>query len=260
MIIKDLISIIEDFAPLSAQEKYDNAGLIVGDDNEEVDSALLCVDITEDVVDEAITKGCGVIIAHHPIIFSPIKTITNRSYIDRVLIKAIKNNIALYACHTNLDSIYGGMSWKLANELSLSNCTLLDGDLATMRGFGIVGELEKEIDVLEFLKIVKSKLNIGAIKYSDLCHTKVRKVALCTGSGGSLLDKAINSGAELYLSADFKYNSYLDAKSRIIIADIGHFESEYCVIDLLFDIIRKKISTFVVHKSEKTKNPINYLV
>ena len=260
MILKDLISIIEDFAPLSAQEKYDNAGLIVGDDNEDIDSALLCVDITEDVIDEAIRKGCGVIIAHHPIIFSPIKTITNKSYIDRVIVKAIKNSIALYACHTNLDSVHGGMSWRLAEELSIKNCQLLEGDINSMRGFGIVGELECEMDVLEFLETVKSTLNIGAIRYSDLCHTKIRKIALCTGSGGSLQESAINSGAELYLSADFKYNNYLDAKSRIIIADIGHFESEYCVIDLLFDIIRKKISTFVVHKSEKTKNPINYLV
>ena len=260
MIIKDLISIIEEFAPLSAQEKYDNAGLIIGDESADIDSALLCVDVTEAVIDEAIDKGCGVIISHHPIIFSPIKTITTRTYIDRVVIKAIKHNIALYACHTNLDSVYGGMSWRLAELLSIKNCKLLDGDTNTMQGFGIVGELDVEIDILDLLKTVKDKLGIGAIRYSEIESRKIKKIALCTGSGGSLLESAINSGAELYLSADFKYNNYLDAKSRIIIADIGHFESEYCVIDLLFDIIRKKISTFVVHKSEETKNPINYLV
>ena len=260
MIIKDLISIIEEFAPLSAQESYDNSGLIVGDKNKSIDSALLCVDITEDVLDEAINLGCGVIISHHPIIFTPIKTLTNKTYIERVVVKAIKHDIALYACHTNLDSVHGGMSWKLAQELSLNNCKLLEGDTTTMRGFGVIGELDIEVDVLDFLQTTKLKLGIGAIRYSDLCHKQIKRVALCTGSGGSLIESAIKSGADLYLSSDFKYNNYLDVKSRIIIADIGHFESEYCVIDILFDIIRKKISTFVVHKSKETRNPINYLV
>lgn len=245
---------------MSWQESYDNSGLIVGRPETEVESGLLCVDITEEVLNEAIDRGCGIVISHHPIVFKSLRKITGEGYVERVVERAIQSGVALYASHTNLDSARGGMSWKLAEQLGVSNCRMLFATQSPEVGFGVVGELSGERDALEFLREVKERLNIGAIRYSDVCFDKISKVAICTGAGGSQIEDAVRAGAELYLSADFRYNNFMDADSRIIIADIGHFESEYCAIDLLYDIITKKISTFALCKSETSRNPINYLV
>lgn len=260
MKVKDITSVIEEFAPLSLQESYDNSGLIVGSPDTEVNSALICVDITEAVLEEAVGLGCDMIISHHPILFSPLKKISDNTYIERVVVRAIKNDIVLYASHTNLDSATEGMSWRLAEQLGISNLRTLSTTISESVGFGVIGTLPEEQTPEGFLRKVRKQLHIGAIRHNDFYKDKIRKVALCTGSGGSLIEQAIASGADIYLSADFKYNNFLDADERIIIADIGHFESEYCSIDLLYDIITKKIPTFALYKSHKARNPINYLV
>lgn len=263
MKVKDITAVLEEAAPLALQEDFDNSGLLVGDPDMEVRSALLCVDITEAVLEEAVSLGADMIISHHPVIFHPLRHITGSSYIERVVAGAIRSGIALYACHTNLDSAPDGMSHRLGNLLGLKNVSILapsQASYAEGAGMGIVGEPESETDTLDFLDFVKSTLGLKTLRYSDITRPRVSKVALCTGAGGSFLDAAKASGAELYISSDFRYNNFLDAGRDIVIADVGHFESEYCAIDLLYDIIRKKIPTFALHKSKRSTNPVNYLV
>lgn len=262
MKVKDITGILERTAPLSLQAGFDNSGLLVGDADADVESALICVDVTEDVVDEAIRLGAGLVISHHPVIFHPLRHIIGSTYIERAVAKALCNGIALYACHTNLDSAPGGMSHRLGNLLGLKNVILLEPTISSVEGsgYGVVGELEMPVPTLEFLRHVKHVLSIGCIRHSKIACPAVRKVALSTGAGASSASLAKQVGADIYLSADFKYNDFLDADRDITIADIGHFESEYCAVDLIYEIIRKKISTFALHKSVSSENPVNYLV
>ncbi len=262
MKIKKITGVIEAFAPLSAQESYDNSGLIVGDPLAEVESALLCVDITEPVLEEVIHQGIGLVISHHPVVFHPLKRLTGSSYIERVVARAIREGVALYACHTNLDSVPDGMSYRLAGMLGVGGLTLLSHSKPDdpRIGFGVVGELERAVSATDFLAAMKQKLSLKVIRHSDLCRETVQRVALCTGAGASLIQAAKAVEADIYIAADFKYNDFLDADGRLIVADVGHFESEYCAIDLLYDIITKKIPTFALHKSVKSQNPINYFV
>lgn len=262
MKISEIISVIEQAAPISTQESYDNSGLIVGSADADTQSALLCVDITESVLDEAIAKGCGLIISHHPIIFHPLKRLNGSNYVERIVMRSISHNIALYACHTNLDQMTGGLSYRLAADLGVINLRVLSSKSQTDNeiGFGVIGELPQPIATEDLLRFIKTKVGTGAIRHSALSGQMVKRVAICTGSGGSLIEQAKNVGADIYISADFRYNDFLDADNSIIIADIGHFESEYCAIDLLYDIITKKITTFALHKSENSANPIHYFV
>lgn len=261
MKISVITSAIEQAAPLKLQESYDNAGLLVGCADTEIDSALLCVDITESVLGEAIEIGAGLIVSHHPVIFHPLKHITGNTYIERVVAGAIRHGVALYASHTNLDSAPGGMSWRLGNLLGLKNVTLL-GEPSPHdpeAGFGIVGDVGGEIPTMDYLRHVQKTLGIEVIRHSGITRTSVTRVALCTGAGSSMARDARRAGAELYISADFRYNDFLDADRELVIADIGHFESEYCAIDLIYDIIIKKFPTFAIRKSTKSINPVKYL-
>lgn len=262
MKISEIIAIIEDAAPLSLQESYDNSGLIVGRLEADIDSALICVDVTEEVLDEALALGAGLVISHHPIIFNPLKKLTGADYVQRIVERAIKNGIALYACHTNLDSVKGGMSYRLGEQLGLMNLEVLDPcpPERSGNGFGVVGTLPEEVAAQDFIRSMKEKLGLKVIRHSDITPARARKVALCTGSGASLIDTAAAAGADIYVAADFKYNDFFRADGRLTVCDIGHFESEYCAIDLLFEIIRKKLTTFALHKSAKTRNPVNYTV
>lgn len=261
MRVKDITSVLEEAAPLSLQEHYDNSGLIVGDADAEIGSALLCVDITEAVLDEALRLGAGLIISHHPIIFHPLKHITGSSYIERVVARAIVHNIALYACHTNLDSAPDGMSFRLGNLLGLRDVILLGkpSQEDTRAGFGVVGELRESVGLHDFLRFVQQTLDVQAIRYSRGGPQEVRRVALCTGAGASMADDARRAGAEIFISSEFRYNDFLDAAGGMTIADVGHFESEYCVINLVYDIITKKMPTFALHKSGESVNPVNYI-
>lgn len=259
MKVRDITSVIEAFAPLSLQESYDNAGLIVGRADDEVSKALLAVDVTEDVIAEAVEEGCDMIITHHPIVFHPMKRFNSASQTERCVEEAIRRGIVLYAAHTNLDSTPQGMSWRVAQILGLQNIEVMQPTSAEGAGFGVVGELGEAVESTQFMRRVMELFDVKAMRHSDIVKTVVSKVAICTGSGGSLIDTARASGADIYLTADLKYNDFMRHENSIILADMGHFESEYCAIQLLFDILSKNLCIFAVRKSVRSCNPVNYL-
>jgi len=363
MKIKEITNYLESVAPLHYQESYDNAGLLVGDANREIDAALITLDCTEEVVEEAIENNCNLIIAHHPIIFSGLKKITGQNYVERTIIKAIKNDIAIYAIHTNLDNIKTGVSAKIAEILGVENCKILSpkkdllrqlavycpvsdtekvkealfqagaGDIGnydecsfstkgegTFRanegcdphignigerhtekeekieviflkykentiisalkqahpyeqvayqiyildniyenvGAGIVGELAQKVDTNRFLEMLKTKMQTDCIRHTKLVKNQIKRVAICGGSGSFLLSNAICEKADIFITADFKYHEFFDGENDIIIADIGHFESEQFTKDLIYDLLSKKFSKFAVRLSKVNTNPINY--
>ena len=263
MKIKDVTDRIESFAPLSLQESYDNAGLIVGRYDDTLQGGvLLAVDVTDEVIDEAIERGCKMIVTHHPIVFHPLKRFNSASLVERCVERAIKHDIALYACHTNLDSARHGMSWRLGQLLGVENMQVLESTEEGV-GFGSVGELAEPMKTEEFFARLKSVLGCGAVRHSAVVTSSVKRVAICTGAGGSMIGAAAASGCDVYVTADVKYNDYYTPDGRFILCDVGHFESEYCAIDLLFDILAdlsKIFSNFALHKSANSKNPMNYYV
>lgn len=260
MKIKEITDIIEAFAPLALQESYDNSGLIVGRPSDEVERVLLAVDVTDEVMDEAEAEGCDMIITHHPIIFHALKRFNSANVVERCVERAIRKGIALYACHTNLDSTPEGMSWRLASMLGVENLEVLQPAVeGEQSGFGVVGNLPSPMATEAFLREVMRATGADVIRHSDIATAEVSRVAVCTGSGAFLIGEARKAGAEVYVTADLKYNDFMTPDGALTVADIGHFESEYCAIDILFDILSKKILTFAVRKSRRSRNPINYL-
>ncbi len=363
MLLKTIITEIEKFAPLAYQESYDNCGLLTGHKEQEVTGAILCLDCIEAVVDEAIQKNCNLIIAHHPIIFSGLKKLNGTNYIERTIIKAIQNNIAIYACHTNLDNVKLGVNKKIADKLGLINQQILSPKKSVLKklvtfvpathldivreslfnagagnignydscsfnlegtgsfrgnensnpfigekgklsleketrlelifetvneatiisalkqnhpyeevaydiyqlentyqniGSGMVGELEKPISETEFLENLKSIFKVKVIKHTALTNKRIKKVALCGGSGNFLLKNAINSKSDIYISSDFKYHEFFDAENKILVADIGHYESEQFTPEIFYEIISNKFPTFASYLTETNTNPVNY--
>ena len=361
--INELISVLEKSAPLSFQESWDNSGLLVGDSSMDISSVLLTVDVTELVIDEAIEKGANIIVAHHPIIFKGLKSLTGKNYIERTIIKAIKYDIAIYAMHTNLDTMPKGVSYKMAEKLSLQNIKTLEVtstqlkkivvfapvshatsvkeailnagaghlgnydkcsfssegessfraledakpfvekfneihaekeiriesifpahlknniiqallkahpyeevayDIYTLDqkdneiGLGKVGDLEKEMSEIDFLELLKKTFHLKNLRHSPLLGKKIHKVAVCGGSGSFLIQKA-KQKADIYVSADIKYHEFFDAENQLVIADIGHYESEQFSKDIFYDIISEKFTNFAVHFSETNTNPIKFL-
>lgn len=280
MKISKITDAIEAFAPLAWQEDYDNAGLIVGRPDDEVHAALLAVDVTEEVLDEAEERGCDMVITHHPIVFRPLKRFNSADYVQRCVERAIRCGIALYACHTNLDSAPGGMSWQLAEQLGIGELEVLQpsGKPAVPQavaegvcppcsaapdarvGFGVVGNLSEPVGTEAFLRRMQRLLDVRCVRHSDIVRPEVRRVAVCTGAGASMIGDARRAGADLYVTADLKYNDFMTPDRALTVADIGHFESEYCAIRLLFAVLSKKLLNFAVRKSERSRNPVNYLV
>ena len=260
MKVRDITAAIEEFAPLGLQESYDNSGLIVGRPDDEVHCALLAVDVTEEVIAEAVSEGCDMIITHHPIVFHALKRFNSASQTERCVEEAIRRGIVLYAAHTNLDSTPNGMSWRVGQILGLENMRVMQATTAEGAGFGVVGELAEAMPSEEFMREVMERFAVKALRHGDIVREQVRRVAVCTGSGGSLIDEARRSGADLYLTADLRYNDFMRHENAIILADMGHFESEYCAIQILFDVLSKKIPIFAVRKSVCSRNPVNYMV
>jgi dinuclear metal center YbgI/SA1388 family protein len=264
MKIKELTDFLHHTAPLKFQESYDNAGLIIGNENEEIKGVLICLDAIEEVIDEAIELGCNLVIAHHPIIFRGIKKLNGYSYIERVVIKAIKNDIAIFAIHTNLDNVVvSGVNTKIAEKLNLQDTAILSPKTDTFFnglevGSGMIGSLKEPMKPLSFLSYLKEKMELSIIKHTELCKQDIHKVAICGGSGSFLLIEAKNQKADIFITADFKYHEYFDADKEIIIADIGHFESEKYTIELLYNLIINNFSTFVPHCTKVITNPIKY--
>lgn len=261
MKISEIAAVIERVAPLNLQASYDNSGLVVGHPDREVNRALLAVDVTDEVLDEAIREGCDLIITHHPIIFHPLKRLNGNGYVERAVERAIRADIALYACHTNLDSAPEGMSFRLAQQLGLEQIEVLEPRKEEpTSGYGAVGNLPRAESLEEYLREVKQRLGCAAVRYSAPIERPVRRVAICTGAGASLMEQARLSGCDLYLTADLKYNDFMTPDGAFTVADLGHFETEYCAIDILFAILSKNLLTFAVRKSEHSRNPIRYMV
>jgi len=364
MTVREICHIIEQLYPLSYQESYDNSGLLVGSPDSPVNGILLTIDVTPDVIDDALKKDTNLIIAHHPVIFGGIKRLIGSSYTERTVIKAIKNGIAIYCAHTNLDSIWNGVSMEIAKRLELNNLQILSpateqlvklttfvpnqkaqevrlamfnagagqiGDYdqcsfnlegnGTFRagsetnpyvgsqgelhfepetrievivpkpilskviqsmvdahpyeevaydiypllndnpraGLGMVGNLKKPYGELDFLKKVKQIFKAGCIRHTALMGKEIQKVAFCGGSGASLLSKALSIKADAFITADMKYHQFFDADGKILVADIGHFESEQFTVDIFYDYLTKKLPNFAILKSKVKTNPINYL-
>jgi len=270
MRIQDLIHHLEKEVPLAFQESYDNSGLIVGNAQWELTGVLICLDSTEEVVEEAIALGCNLIVAHHPIIFQGLKQLTGANYIQRTVVKAIRNDIAIYACHTNLDNVLQrGVNDKIAKMIGVGNVQPIqpkssflaekydrDADLV---GTGLIGTLKEPMNEMAFLEMLKNEMKVSCLKYTRLLGKEIQKVALCGGSGGFLLKHAMRLEADIYISSDFKYHEFFNADGRIIIADLGHYESEQFTIEVLYDIISDKMSTFAPHCTKHNTNPVNYL-
>ncbi len=264
MQLKELIAFLEKIAPPHFQEEYDNSGLIVGHPSLEIRNVLVTLDSTEEIVDEAIANECNVIVAHHPIVFSGLKKINGYNYIEKTIIKAIKNDIAIYAIHTNLDNVLvNGVNGHIAHRLGLSDIQTLapkkdltDSDYTV--GSGAIGLLDTAMDEADFLQFLKEKMELSVIRHTGFLGKPIKKVALCGGSGRFLLTSAIKQGADVFISADFKYHEFFDADQKILIADIGHYESEKYTIDLLQQLINENFSTFAARSTEKTTNPIKY--
>jgi len=360
-----LIKFLEEFAPPNYQEDYDNSGLLIGQPEQELVAALVALDCTEAIVDEAIENNCNLIITHHPIVFKGLKKITGKTYVERVVLKAIKNNIALYAIHTNLDHVKHGVNGVICERLGLANVKILspkggllkklvtfcpvdfaprvrealfaagagnignysdcsfsvDGagtfkagedtnpfvgaqdilhqedevrievvfltqqqrkvmlallenhpyeevayDIYALEnsldnvGAGMVGWLEEGLDGLAFLNFVKDRMDAKVVRHTNLLPKKIKKVAVCGGSGSFLLQQAIASGADAFVTSDFKYHEFFDADNKLVIADIGHFETEQFTSNLLIDIIQEKFPNFAIRLTEHNTNPVNYLI
>lgn len=262
MTIQNILSILEAVAPPHLQESYDNAGLIVGHPESEVTGVLFCLDSTEAIVDEAVSRGCNLIVAHHPIVFRGLKRLNGITYIERTVIKAIRANVAIYAIHTNLDNVHQqGVNAKIAEKIGLVNTRILapKSGSDTEIGAGLLGTLPKPIPEQEFLQHVKNVMKTDCIRHTALRGRPVSTVAVCGGAGSFLLPDALRAGADVFVTADFKYHEFFDAEGKLVIADIGHYESEQFTIELLYDIIREKFPTFALHLTKQSTNPVHYL-
>lgn len=364
MRIKELLSVIEELAPLGLQEGFDNSGIQVGDANVEATGVLFCIDVTEDVVDEAITLGCNIIIAHHPLLFKSLKSITGKSYIERCVVKAIKNDILIYAAHTNLDNAQYGINHYLGKLLNLQNQRILApqkdklvklatyvphshseqvrmalfnagagsiGDYdqcsyningqGTFRagetshpftgtigklhlepeikievvlpsiktkdivrallaihpyevpaydiynlnneweqaGSGIVGTLPEEMDEENFLYYLKDVLDLQSVQFSKLRNKPIRDVAIAGGSGSFLIPQAIAYDADIFITGEVKYNDFYDVEDKLLLAVVGHYESEIFTKNVMFDYLSEKYPTFAIYMAGTDKNPVKYL-
>ena len=334
--IKEIISVLEGIAPPQYQESYDNSGLLLGSSETKVSGVLVSLDVTEMVVEEALKLGCNLIVAHHPLIFQGLKKIDPDHWIGRVVIKAIKHDIAIFAIHTNLDNVLqNGVNSKIAKKLGLNNCKILlptksvigfevqlpillkeealtavknthplnfryweaasgisekrsiyvSGELAEHQkgelkrclqafglnpvfnelqtkhpelGAGLIGELDLPLTEKAFLNLLKEQLRTPLIKHTELLGKSVLKIAVCGGSGSFLLAVAKSMGADVLVSGDFKYHDFFEADRKILVADVGHFESEQYTIELIIDILKDNFSTFALHYTQVNTNPVNY--
>ena len=256
MKVKEVIKVIEDFAPLSIQEGWDNSGLCIGSPDAEVTSVLLGLDCTPELVDEAIACGADMIVTHHPLIFSGLKKISPDDQVGAAVIKAIKAGISIYAAHTNADKVIAGVSGAMAARLGLENVSILDED-GDGTGLGVVGDLPRPLSAEEAVALVKEKFSLKAMRTSRPVGP-VSRVAMCGGSGGSLIKAAMASGAQLYISGDISYHNFF-TREGFMIMDIGHYESEIEIVDILFSLLRKNFPTFAVRITQNIySNPIFY--
>ena len=257
MRVGDVIRVIEEFAPLGIQEKWDNSGLCIGSPDDEVSSVLIGLDCTPELVDEAVSCGADMIVTHHPLIFSGLKKISPDDQVGAAVIKAVKNGIAIYAAHTSADKVLAGVSGAMAARLGLESVRILDED-GEGTGLGVVGDLPEPLTAAEAMVLVKERFGLKAMRTSKPVEGMISRVAMCGGSGGSLIGAAIASGAQLYISGDISYHNFF-TKDDFMIMDIGHYESEIEIVDILFSLLRKNFPTFAVRITQNIYgNPVYY--
>lgn len=258
MKIKDVTSALERFAPLPLQEDYDNAGLQVGLTEADVSGVLLCLDITEDVLREAVAQGCNMVVAHHPLIFRRLRRITSEDYVQRCVMFAIKNDITIVAMHTNLDSVKGGVNYMMARQLGLQDTELIEPRTAfgAEAGSGVTGMLPEPMEAAEFIAKIKKTFRADSIKVNELLKRPIRKIALCGGSGAFVLPKAIEAGADAFITGEMHYHEFFGTEQLLQIAVIGHYESEQYTINLLQEIINESCPGVRTVLTSVNTNPI----
>ena len=257
MKVKEIINAIEEFAPLSIQEGWDNSGLCVGSPEDEVTSVLLGLDCTPELVDEAVACGADMIVTHHPLIFKGVKRISPEDQTGEAIIKAVRAGISIYAAHTSADKVLAGVSGAMAARLGLEDVRILEED-GEGTGLGVVGDLAEPLTAMEAVALVKDRFSLKSLRTSRPVEGKITRVAMCGGSGGSLIGAARKAGADLYLSGDISYHNFF-TENGFMIMDIGHYESEIEIVDILFSLIKKNFPTFAVRITQNIySNPIFY--
>ncbi len=259
--IKDVVETLERFAPLPLQESYDNAGLQIGlTTSENVSGVLLCLDVTEDVIEEAYENQCNLIVAHHPLIFRPLHHITEQTLVERCVRRAIKKDIAIYAAHTNLDNASHGVNFMMGRKLGLTDVRVLVSRNDGQGGSGLIGRLQNPLNPLAFLKKVAITFNVNSLNHNKISNSKISTVALCGGAGDFLLDEAIRQGADAFLTGEMGYHRYFGHESEILIAVAGHYQTEQFTIQLLREILEKAHPSLKIMETAIITNPISYFI
>ena len=261
MKIKQVLNALEQFAPLPLQESWDNAGLQLGLTEVEVSGALLCLDVNEAIVDEAIRRDCNLIISHHPLLFHGLKQISDGDYVQRVVIRALKHDIAIISMHTNMDNAKDGVNWKIAEKLGLHNCSFFAqknvGDHEG--GSGVVGLMPSPMVAHDFIQLLKERFQVACVQCNELLTRPISKVAICGGAGDFLLNDALSLGADAFITGEMHYHQYFGYEQRIQICVIGHYQSEQYTAEVFRDIIQRECPDVKVCIAETNTNPIIYV-
>ena len=261
MKIKEVIAALEQFAPLPLQEDYDNAGLQLGLTEAEVSGALLCLDVTEETVAEAVEKGCNLVVSHHPLLFRGLKQIVDADSVQRTVKMAIKNDVTIVSMHTNLDNTVGGVNWKIAEKLGLETGRQGVQGVQGVRGekCGLyVGTFAKPLSANDFISLLKTRMEAQCVMTNELLKREIRKVAICGGAGSFMLDDAIAQGADAFVTGEMHYHEYFGHDQEIQIAVIGHYESEHFTNELFREIIERECKGVRCVMAESQKNPVRY--
>ena len=261
MIIKQVLHALEQFAPLPLQESWDNAGLQIGLTEAEVSGALLCLDVTTEIVDEATAKGCNLIVSHHPLLFHGLKQIAGLDDVQRVVSKAIKEDICVVSMHTNIDNARNGVNWRMATKLGLTDVDFFArktvGDIVC--GSGVTGLLPQLTKAQEFIAKVKQTFAVECLQANELLQRPVRKVAICGGAGDFLLEEAIKAGADAFITGEMHYHAYFGHEQETQICVIGHYQSEQYTTEIFRDIIERNCPGVRCCIAETNTNPIIYV-
>ena len=256
-----MLSALEQFAPLPLQESWDNAGLQVGLTEAEVSGALLCLDVNERIVDEAIAKGCNLIVSHHPLLFRGLKQISGANDVQRTVIKAIKHDIVVVSMHTNMDNAMNGVNWKIAEHLGLKKTAFFASknveDIEC--GSGVIGQLPEAMAADDFILLVKKQFDVDCAMCNEVLRRPISKVAICGGAGDFLLDDAVSQGADAFITGEMDYHQYFGYEQRIQICVIGHYQSEQFTSEIFRDIIQRECPGVRTEMAETCTNPIYYL-
>lgn len=259
MNVSVICNALDAWAPPALAASYDNVGLLVGRPDMPVTGALINLDVTEAVVAEAVARGCNLIITHHPIWFNARKRLNGDDYVSRAIMAAIRADVALYACHTNLDHVPHGVNRMIGERLALEGLTILQpSGPDSPNGAGMIGELSLPLDKENFLVKVKDAFHCGIVRYADAPLTRIHRVAVCGGAGSFLVADAIRAGADAFITADVTYHKFFDNEGKILLLDIGHYESEQFTSDLIFSYLSDKFPNFALLLSETHTNPVKY--